>query len=92
MRCARKFEKFDTFFEVALVGFLVVRDGLVDLVLLLTPLSRPLVEELLRDPAVELVDVHLVDPVLEALVVLVEALNRLVMELLLIDVALSEGL
>ena len=57
VRCTRKFEKFDSLFEVDLVGVLVFGDRLADPLLLPAPLRGLLVEELLRDPPVELVDV-----------------------------------
>jgi hypothetical protein len=89
---AGEFEELNAAVEVGAVGAPVLLDGLLQVLDLGSPLARlPLVEGL-ADLAVEFVDVHLVEPVLDLGVLDLEASDGLVVEPLLVLVTVAQRL
>jgi hypothetical protein len=90
MRLVRQLQQFDAFFNVVAVGHLVRLCVAHDPALLGTKLTSLAVEELVVDPAIQLVHVHGVDPILKAPVLTLEFRDRLFVELLLVLVAFAQ--
>ncbi|MGA3079091.1 MAG: hypothetical protein ABSG56_36095 [Bryobacteraceae bacterium] len=82
----------DALFDVALVRVLMRLDVARDAALLGPELGGFAVEEVIVDPAVQLVHVHRIDPVLDAPVLPLQFRDRLFVALALIHVALPQGL
>ena len=86
-----EFKKFDTLGHVGLVRRLVLFDGSKARGMLASPVGRHAVERCCSDAAIQLIDIHRVQAVLQSGILGLEALDDFVVGVPFVLVALSQG-